>query len=83
MKNYRVCVSCGKLATKEIFLRIVRTYPLGKVQLGKGMGRSAYVCAEADCLKIAQQKKRLSRSLKTNIDPEIYQNLRQLLEINL
>lgn len=83
MKNYRICISCGKLAHKGTFLRIVRTYPSGKVQLGQGMGRSAYVCLQADCLKKAQQKKRLSRSLKTNIDKEIYQNLWQLLEINL
>ena len=58
MKNYRRCISCGKLAPKESFLRIVRTYPSHEIQLNYGMGRSAYLCYQAQCLEIAQKKKK-------------------------
>ena len=80
MKNYRRCVSCRKLAPKESFWRIVRVYPSGTVKLDRGMGRSAYICPQASCLKIAQKKNRLGRSLKTKIPPEIYPTLWQRLE---
>ncbi len=79
-KNYRCCVSCRKLAPKESFWRVVRLYPNGKVNLDQGMGRSAYICPQVSCLKIAQKKDRLGRSLKTKVSPEIYQTLWQRLE---
>jgi predicted RNA-binding protein YlxR (DUF448 family) len=80
MKNYRRCISCRKLAPKESLWRIVRLYPSGTVRLDRGMGRSAYICPQASCLKTAQQKNRLGRSLKTKVPPEIYQTLWQRLE---
>lgn len=74
-KNYRRCISCRYIGSKEEFWRIVRTYPSKKVQLDQGMGRSAYICPQADCLKIALKKNRLDRALKTNVPEEIYQKL--------
>lgn len=83
MKNYRRCLSCQKLALKDSFWRIVRTYPNNKVQLNQGMGRSAYLCPQEKCLKIAQKKNRLAKSLKTHVPQEIYRNLWQnLIECN-
>jgi predicted RNA-binding protein YlxR (DUF448 family) len=41
------------------------------------MGRSAYLCRNAECLKAAQKKNRLGRSLKAAIPEEIYQILWQ------
>ena len=80
-KNYRRCVSCGKLAPKSSFWRIVRIYPSHEIQLDQGMGRSAYLCPNADCLTIAQKKNRLKRSLKTKVAPKIYQDLWERLSI--
>ncbi|MBE9114375.1 YlxR family protein [Lusitaniella coriacea LEGE 07157] len=73
--NYRRCISCRKVASKEFFWRIVRVYPSRKVQLDQGMGRSAYLCPQETCLRAAQQKKRLSRSLRTTVPDEVYQQL--------
>lgn len=73
--NYRTCLSCRRTAPKEFFWRIVRVYPSRQVQLDGGMGRSAYLCPSEQCLKIAHQKKRLSRSLKVNVPESIYQTL--------
>ena len=77
--NYRRCISCRKLGPKEGFWRIVRLYPCHQVQLDRGMGRSAYLCPEADCLKAAQKKNRLGRSLKASVSNELYQTLWQRL----
>ena len=77
--NYRRCTSCRKLAPKEAFWRLVRVYPSNQVQLDQGMGRSAYLCPEADCLRAAQKKNRLGRSLKASVPQELYQTLWQRL----
>lgn len=73
--NYRRCISCRKIATKEFFWRVIRVYPSGQIQLDKGMGRSAYICPQSDCLKSAKTKNRLGRFLKAKIPEHIYQNL--------
>jgi uncharacterized protein len=73
--NFRRCISCRKVAPKEEFWRIVRIYPSQEIQLDQGMGRSAYLCRNSDCLTMAQKKNRLGRSLKTTVAPEIYQTL--------
>ncbi|MEM8641864.1 MAG: YlxR family protein [Cyanobacteria bacterium P01_G01_bin.54] len=74
-KNYRRCVACRKVATKADFWRIVRLHPSRTVQLEEGMGRSAYLCPQMSCLRTAQKKDRLGRSLKTNVPDEIYHQL--------
>ncbi|MEG4530376.1 YlxR family protein [Microcoleus sp. D2_18a_D3] len=77
--NYRCCASCRKIAPKEAFWRVVRLYPSHQVQLDRGMGRSTYLCREAECLKAAQKKNRLGRSLKAPVSDELYQTLWQRL----
>jgi hypothetical protein len=78
--NYRRCVSCRRIAPKAEFWRLVRVYPDRAVSLGEGMGRSAYLCPQADCLRQAQKKGRLGRALKANVPEDIYQQLWQRLE---
>jgi predicted RNA-binding protein YlxR (DUF448 family) len=78
--NYRRCVSCRRVAPKAEFWRVVRVYPDRAVGLGEGMGRSAYLCPQADCLRQAQKKGRLGRALKTKVAEEVYQQLWQRLE---
>ncbi len=77
--NYRCCASCRKIGTKEAFWRVVRLYPSHQVQLDRGLGRSAYLCPASDCLKAAQKKNRLGRSLKAPVSDELYQTLWQRL----
>jgi uncharacterized protein len=75
--NYRRCISCRKVAPKEEFWRIVRTYPSHTVQLDEGMGRSAYICPQENCLQLAQKKGRLDRVLKASVPEPIYMSLWQ------
>lgn len=73
--NYRRCISCRKIAPKELFWRVIRVYPSGQIQLDQGMGRSAYICPQSDCLQKAKTKNRLGRFLKAKIPEHIYQYL--------
>lgn len=82
--NYRRCISCRKVALKQEFWRIVRVSSPQEdaspgVELDKGMGRSAYLCPQATCLKLAQKKDRLGRALKTTVADYLYQTLWQRL----
>ena len=77
--NYRRCISCRKIGLKQEFWRIVRVFPSGQVQLDEGMGRSAYICPQTDCLNAAQKKNRLGRSLHASVPETLYQVLWQRL----
>ncbi|AFY74328.1 putative nucleic-acid-binding protein implicated in transcription termination [Synechococcus sp. PCC 7502] len=75
--NLRRCLSCQKVDLKQEFWRVVRVD--SAVKLDVGMGRSAYICPNLNCLQLAQKKNRLGRSLRTQINPEIYEILKQRL----
>lgn len=79
-KNDRRCISCRRVGPKEEFWRIVRDHSSQTIQLDKGMGRSAYICPHANCLKAAQYKNRLGRALKANVSPEVYNQLWERLK---
>ncbi|KAB8333374.1 YlxR family protein [Scytonema tolypothrichoides VB-61278] len=77
--NYRRCISCRKIGLKQEFWRIVRVFPSGQVQLDEGMGRSAYICPQQNCLLAAQKKNRLGRALRASVPEALYHTLRQRL----
>lgn len=68
-----------KRASKAEFLRIVRMND-GAVCIDinqKADGRGAYVCKNEKCFEKAEKRKWLSRSLKCDIAPEFYEELRK------
>lgn len=73
--NRRRCISCRRVGNKSEFWRVVRSHPSRQVQLDQGMGRSAYLCPNADCLRAAQKKNRLGKILKASVPEEVYQEL--------
>jgi predicted RNA-binding protein YlxR (DUF448 family) len=80
--NWRRCISCRAIAPKQDLWRVVRVYPTQTVQLDQGMGRSAYLCPKADCLKAAQKKNRLGRALKATVPEDVYDQLWQRLSLS-
>ncbi len=92
LKLHRRCVSCQCIALRDRFWRIVRV-PIASVgehdskitpknfqiQLDHGMGRSAYLCQNLECLQLAQKKNRLGRSLRTKIPLEVFDILKSRL----
>ncbi|MGF1589242.1 MAG: YlxR family protein [Pleurocapsa sp.] len=77
--NYRRCVSCRRAAPKKSFWRVVRLASSHKIQLDRGMGRSAYLCPNLKCLTQARIKNRLRGSLRTTVSDDIYQSLQERL----
>ncbi len=60
-------------------MRVVRLPEGAGVALdptGKRSGRGAYVCPSADCVALALKQKRLEKSLKVPVPPEVAEALR-------
>lgn len=73
----RTCVTCRTAGDKRGLLRVVRGAD-GSVRMdptGKTPGRGAYVCCSAECIATARKQKRLDRSLKATVPPEVYDAL--------
>ena len=77
--NYRRCISCRQIKPKSSFWRVVRLASSHQIQLDRGMGRSAYVCPNPECLALAKSKNRLQSSLRTKVPERIYQKLQERL----
>jgi len=78
----RMCSGCMIRRPKEELLRVVRNSD-GIVFVDtskKSEGRGAYVCPDADCIKKAEKKNGFSRTLKTKVLPEIYDELLKLAD---
>ena len=74
----RRCVACRKLADRKYLFRVIRDYQDGIV-LDKGMGRSAYLCIQEDCVKEAWQRKRLQKALRCQVDVSVIEVLQNRL----
>jgi uncharacterized protein len=77
--NYRRCISCRLVAPKQSFWRIVRLASNHQIELDRGIGRSAYLCPNLNCLSQARAKNRLQATLKTKVCDDIYQSLQERL----
>ena len=57
----RRCVACRQLLDRRQLWRVIRDHQDG-VLLDEGMGRSAYLCREENCLEEATRRKRLQKA---------------------
>lgn len=79
----RMCVGCNEMKPKKELIRVVKPAE-GEISLdltGKKNGRGAYICKNADCLKLARKKGRLEKSFQCRISDEVYDTLES--ELNL
>ena len=76
MSVLRRCVACRQLMDRRQLLRVIRDYKDG-VLIGKGMGRSAYLCHKEDCLEEALRRKRLQKTLRCMVPKDIIMALEQ------
>ncbi len=74
----RRCVACRKLLNRQQLWRVVRDHQDGVV-LDKGMGRSAYLCPNQNCLEQARRQKRLQRALRCQVPPNVLEVLQKRL----
>lgn len=78
----RQCVGCGEMKSKKELIRVLKTEEEGFVldQTGKKNGRGAYICRNAECLKVAKKSKGLDRSFKMAVSDEVYDSLTKEIE---
>lgn len=78
----RQCVGCGEMKGKKEMMRVLKTAegPIVLDVTGKKNGRGAYLCRQAECLRLARKNKGLERSLKVRIPDDIYDNLEKEFE---
>jgi len=68
---------------KQDMIRVIKT-PDGEICIdatGRRNGRGAYICPKMECLEEAIKHKALERSFKMQIAPEIYDKLKEEMEI--
>lgn len=85
MKNIpqRMCVVCREMKGKPDLIRIVLNSTTEKAEIdstGKKNGRGAYVCKNKECIENLQKRKVLNRTFSTNINEELYEELRSYIE---
>lgn len=81
----RMCTGCREKRPKKELVRIVRS-PDQEITVdftGKKPGRGAYICMNGECLKKARKSKSLDRALEVNVQPEIWESLERVLEIEV
>lgn len=79
----RMCVVCREMKDKPDLIRIVlnNTTKIAEIDgTGKKNGRGAYVCKNRECIENLQKRKVLIRTFSTNVDEELYEELRSYIE---
>lgn len=78
----RMCSGCMKRFPKNELVRIVRRED-GKAIVDDCQclpGRGVYVCLNSECIKKAEKRNWFSRSLRADINKEIYRELTDFAE---
>lgn len=78
----RKCTGCGEMKPKKELVRVVKT-PDDRVLIdltGRVNGRGAYICPNAECLKIARKSKRIEKSFQMQIPDEVYDKMEEELK---
>ncbi len=74
----RRCVACRKLLNRDQLLKVTRDYQDGVV-LDGGMGRSAYLCPNEECLEESCRRKRLQKALRCQVPKSVVEMLQKRL----
>lgn len=78
----RKCNGCGEQKDKRELVRIVKNAD-GEINLdltGKMAGRGAYICPNAECLKMARKSKRIDKAFETAVPDEVYDKIEEQLK---
>ncbi len=71
-------MSCRQLLDRRQLWRVIRLAE-GGMALDQGMGRSAYLCPNRDCLEEAKRRRKLQKALRCQVAESIVAALEQRL----
>jgi len=78
----RKCIACGGLFDRNLLIRIMCEHKSKNIIINpdnKTFGRSAYLCKNNECLKNAIKKQRFLKVLKTNIEENLFEKLKIMI----
>ncbi len=75
----RRCVSCRKVLDRKQLFKVIRDHKDGVV-LDIGMGRSAYLCPNENCLEDSWRRKRLQKALRCQVPISVFEVLQKRLK---
>ena len=81
-ENFRKCIACGKLIQRNNMIRILKEFQTGEIITNpdsKQFGRSAYLCYNSECIKMAFKKKRFQKALRSQIPDDFEKIIYTLL----
>ncbi len=76
-KNTRMCAGCMTRKAKDELIAIRIGQNGAEFGTGHVSGRSAYLCPDAKCMEKAIRKKSFARNLRTELQPDFYDKLRE------
>jgi hypothetical protein len=82
MVPVRTCVGCRRAAPASELVRLARSPDDGRLQVGPGPGRGAWLCgppAAPTCLDEALRRRALDRALRTTVTGDELQAVRAKL----
>ena len=75
-----MCIACRKMYPQNELIRLVRSTDGIKIDMNKKLfGRGAYICANADCVRLAAKKRGIERHFKCAVPKEIYEEAEKLI----
>lgn len=77
----RMCLGCSEMKPKKELVRVVKS-PEGEISIdltGKKSGRGAYICRNAECLKLARKARKLEKSFSCRIEEAVYDRMEEEL----
>ena len=78
----RKCIGCNKIFGRDKLIRILKCHKTKAIIINpdsKQFGRSAYLCPNKECLKIALKKKKLLKLFKTEIPDYVIKELENII----
>ena len=75
----RQCVACKKLLDRRQLWKVTRDKKDGIV-LDNGMGRSAYLCPNENCIEESWRRKRLQKALRCQVPSSVIEVLQKRLK---
>lgn len=76
IKQQRKCIACKKHDFQYNMIRISKFNDVIEIEKTHSPnGRGAYICKSKNCIDLVIKKHLLNRAFKTNLSPEIYQQL--------
>ena len=75
----RQCVACKKLLDRRQLWKVTRDKKDGIV-LDNGMGRSAYLCPNENCIEESLRRKRLQKALRCQVPSSVIEVLQKRLK---